>query len=102
MKHIFKSEKGIQDITTLHQENLLWLYIETVEKNNYQHKDADSYQFGDNQILSLGSKFMQKLFRKKYDGGYYIKILNAYFDCIDPYFHHGRGAGTTRKYKWKP
>jgi len=44
---------------------------------------------------------MTKKFRKKNDDGYYKKVVNTFFDCIDEACSYGKGKGQTKAYATK-
>jgi hypothetical protein len=44
---------------------------------------------------------MTEQFRKKNDNGYYKKVLDTFFDCIDESCSYGNGRGLTKAYALK-
>ena len=51
--------------------------------------------------VSFHSIMLKKWFRKKSDSGYYKKVIEPYFDCVNDGYSFGWGKGKTKKYKLK-
>jgi hypothetical protein len=51
--------------------------------------------------VSLHSTEMQKRFRKRDNGGYYLEVINHYFDCTDGKYRFSPFESYTKKYRVK-
>jgi hypothetical protein len=97
MDIILSTKINGENLTIKHQQRLR-AFLNRIRHGDYKHKFQNVYSAFDGDALSLHSTEMEKMFRKKSDNGYYKKVLNAFFECIDETYSFGNGKGLTKAY----
>jgi hypothetical protein len=100
MKQIFSTDKGLPGLSEKHLGNLSHILYSVVVLGNFRHNDNDVFNELDDDVLSLSSTYMQKLFRLGHKGQSYTDILKTYFVCVDPSYSFGIQKSSTKKYKF--
>jgi len=84
-------------LTPLHQQRLMELIIRTIN-GDYKHNSLPIMNVF-NPMVSLPSKKMKKLFSKTKNNGYYKKVIEPYFVCVDNGYSFGMWSkNMTKKY----
>ena len=97
MKKILETLVDGNALSIKHQ-NKLWAFLNFVRRGGYKHDFQNSYHDLDSSALSLGSRHMTEMFRKKKDNGYYKKVIDTFCDCVDDSYRFGKGKSRTKAY----
>ena len=95
---ILSTTDHFKSLSKPHKIRLIKL-VNKVLCGDFQHKELiPTKEIGS---VSLHSVELKKWFRKKSDNGYYKKVINPYFDCVNQSYSFGNGKGKTKKYRLK-
>jgi len=100
MKKILETKVEGKELSIKHQGRL-WAFLNFVRRGGYKHDFQNKYYNIDSSALSLGSRHLTKMFRKKNDDGYYLKVLAVFCDVIDDSYKFGKGKSRTKAYALK-
>jgi hypothetical protein len=96
--HVLSNHDVFQKLSMKHQNRLSRL-IAGVMVGNFRHDEL--YPIAEIHAVSLPSKYLQKLFRKKSNSSYYLGVISEYFDCVNSYFKYAGAKTRTKKYELK-
>ena len=102
MKRLFSSDKGLPGLSDKHLGHLSHILYSVIVLGNFRHNDNDVFNECENDVLSLSSTYMQKLFRLEHKGQSYTDILKTYFVCVNSSYSFGGQKSSTKKYKFIP
>ena len=95
---ILSQDDHFNYLSKLHKKRLIRMVL-GILNGDYKHK---SVSLTDGISVSLHSKQLKKWFRKDYDIGNYLKVIEPYLDCVNQSYSFGYGGkGTTKKYRLK-
>lgn len=95
---ILSTKDHFRSLSKPHKIQLIKL-VNRVLCGDFQHKELiPTKEIGS---ISIHSVQLKKWFRKKVDNGYYKKVIQPYFDCINDSYSFGNGKGKTKKYRLK-
>ena len=86
-------------LSKLHKKRLIKM-VNRMLYGDYIHKSLlPTDEIG---LFSLHSELLRKWYRKNYDSGYYLKVIEPYLDCVNESYSFGIGSnGYTKKYRLK-
>jgi hypothetical protein len=92
---ILSQNDHFNSLTKLHKKRLVRMVL-GILNGDYKHKKVSPT---DGISVSIHSKKLKKWFRKEYDIGNYLKVIEPYLDCVDESYCFGFGSkGYTKKY----
>ena len=95
---ILSQNDHFNSLSKLHKKRLVRMVL-GILNGDYKHKGVS---LTDGISVSLPSQLLKKWFRKNYDSGYYLKVIELYLDCVNPVYRYGVGSiGFTKKYRLK-
>ncbi len=95
---IISTKDHFKSLSKPHKIQLIKL-VNRVLCGDFQHKELIPIkEIGS---ISIHSIQLKRWFRKKVDNGYYKKVIQPYFDCVNESYTFGNGKGKTKKYKLK-
>jgi hypothetical protein len=86
-------------LSKLHKKRLIKM-VNRMLYGDYIHKSLlPTNEIG---LYSLHSELLRKWYRKNYDSGYYLKVIEPYLECVNESYSFGIGSnGYTKKYRLK-
>ncbi len=86
-------------LSKLHKKRLIKM-VNRMLYGDYIHKSLlPTDEIG---LFSLHSELLRKWYRKNYDSGYYLKVIEPYLECVNESYSFGIGSnGYTKKYRLK-
>ena len=96
---ILSQDDHFPTLSKLHKKRLIKM-VNRMLYGDYIHKSLlPTDEIG---LFSLHSELLRKWFRKNYDSGYYLKVIEPYLDCVNESYSFGIGSnGYTKKYRLK-
>ena len=96
---ILSQDDHFNSLSKLHRKRLIKM-VNRMLYGDYIHKSLlPTNEIGS---FSLHSELLRKWFRKNYDSGYYLKVIEPYLNCINESYSFGIGSnGYTKKYRLK-
>lgn len=98
VSYVLSNHEVFQRLSKKHQKRLSRL-IAGVMFGYFRHNEL--YPIAEIHAVSLPSKYLQKLFRKKSNSSYYLEVISEYFDCVNSYFKYAGARNRTKKYELK-
>ena len=96
---LLSQDDHFNSLSKLHKKRLIKM-VNRMLYGDYIHKSLlPTDEIG---LFSLHSELLRKWFRKNYDSGYYLKVIEPYLDCVNESYSFGIGSnGYTKKYRLK-
>ena len=95
---LLSKDDHFNSLSKLHKKRLIKM-VNRMLYGDYIHKSLlPTDEIG---LFSLHSELLRKWYRKNYDSGYYLKVIEPYLDCVNESYTFGNGKGKTKKYKLK-
>jgi hypothetical protein len=96
---ILSQDDHFPTLSKLHKKRLIKM-VNRMLYGDYIHKSLlPTDEIG---LFSLHSELLRKWYRKNYDSGYYLKVIEPYLECVNESYSFGIGSnGYTKKYRLK-
>ena len=96
---LLSQDDHFNSLSKLHKKRLIKM-VNRMLYGDYIHKSLlPTDEIG---LFSLHSELLRKWYRKNYDSGYYLKVIEPYLDCVNESYSFGIGSnGYTKKYRLK-
>ena len=99
MKEIINSPHGLKGLPKKLEADVIDL-CQIVFNGGFRHHHNNIRYQSDTDSISLARDYLKPKFRHG-KGCYYVKVRDAYFDCIDENYSFGEGACYTKSYEMK-
>ena len=96
---LLSQDDHFNSLSKLHKKRVI-IMVNRMLNGDYIHKSLlPTNEIG---LFSLHSELLRKWYRKNYDSGYYLKVIEPYLDCVNESYSFGIGSnGYTKKYRLK-